>query len=265
MKILLWSWSPTNTFSILLVKHNLNIIRIIKSTLPLLNMSSTITSVIKSGVTSWTIIGLFASVSSNVPFQVFLEPWDFGTKRTSKLGIINLYGFHLQDKCEDKFQFFRQIMLYSFLDLQEFKTQSPCSRSVIICSNLICGISLHFFCMCLTQLLLVLKLVLQVGQLNGFSPVWILIWVTISRLDFIAFGHIGQMYWLSTFKGTICICNESREERTSRIQIMIYSGMLQVKKALGVQFYTTIFLWINLRCLLQLLLEENLVGHSGHE
>ena len=133
-----------------------------------------------------------------------------------------------------QFQFFRQIMLYSFLDLQEFKTQSPCSCSVIICSNLICGISLHFFCMCLTQLLLVLKLVLQLGQLNGFSPVWILIWVTISRLDFIAFGHIGQMYWLSTFKGTICICNESREERTSRIQIMIYSGMLQVKKALGV-------------------------------
>ena len=254
MKILLWT--PT-TFTLLLVKYNSNIIRIKNSTLLLLNMSSTITSVIKSGVTSWTIIGLFASVSSNVPFQVFLEPWDFGTKRTSKLGIINLYGFHLQDKYEEKNS--------DFLSNQ-FTIHSPCS--VIICSNLICGISLHFFCMCLTQLLLVLKLVLQLGQLNGFSPVWILIWVTISRLDFIAFGHIGQMYWLSTFKGTICICNKSREERTSRIQIMIYSGMLQVlkkNKALGVQFYTTIFLWINLRCLLQLLLEENLVGHSGHE
>ena len=104
MKILLL-WTP-NTVAILLVKNNLNIIRIIKSTLPLLNMSSTITSVIKSGVTSWTIIGLFASVSSNVPFQVFLEPWDFGTKRTSKLGIINLYGFHLQDKCEETISVF---------------------------------------------------------------------------------------------------------------------------------------------------------------
>ena len=105
MKILLLFWTP-NTVTILLVKYNLNIIRIIKSTLSLLNMSSTVTSVIKSGVTSWTIIGLFASVSSNVPFQVFLEPWDFGTKRTSKLGIINLYGFHLQDKYEETISVF---------------------------------------------------------------------------------------------------------------------------------------------------------------